>query len=318
MADAPRFCVDESVLFALSPDPNEAIAALEPLLQLGEVVVNHRGGPPEVVQGVYAIQSNISGRPFVDVLYQDLLEVDRDFVRRIGVFLDRCAPFAAERDDPIVAIVAVGAINSTVTSHACERLVSERTTGNHYYVLLQGSVPDLSGNGTITLGDQTVNAFVLHSAENLAKAYRQFVIDGTATEAEFFHICEEAFPSLIFHRSVTFKRFSKNYATLIADVVDHLAFLNDEFVALGIAERWDIYRMVSKARIPFSEETGNTRKKEKLVKYRRVAFGETRVECTLHTKISRQSDRIHFHAPDNKVAPGKVIIGVFAEHLPTK
>jgi hypothetical protein len=158
----------------------------------------------------------------------------------------------------------------------------------------------------------------LYSAKNLARAYRQFIVDGTKSEDEFFRICDEAFPSLIFHDSVTFKKLSKKYEALIADVVDHLSFLNDEFVALGDEEGWDIHGMVGKARVDFSEETGHTRSKEKLVKHRRVAFGNTNIECTLHTKISRQHDRIHFHAPDDKVAPGKVIIGVLADHLPTK
>src|SRR5947207_653591 len=109
MADAPKFCIDESILFTLAANPAVAIASLEALLQLGEVIVTHKGGPPEIVQGVYGIPSNVTGRVFGDVLYQDILPVDRDFVRRIQVLIDRCTPFATNRQAPIAATLVVGA-----------------------------------------------------------------------------------------------------------------------------------------------------------------------------------------------------------------
>jgi hypothetical protein len=317
MPNAPRFCLDDSIFFGLAAAPSTAVAALDPLLRLGEVAISHRGGPPELVEGVYGILSAASGRAFGDVLYQDILPFDRDFVRRMQVLIDRCSVFGGIGVAPPLAHLVAGVTNETINSFGCERIVAERRRAGEYYILLQSVLPGLSGNGTISVNGQTVGGYFLTTDKQLLNAYRQFVVDGTTSEEEFFEIQEEAFPALIFHDTVTFKRLSKGYPALIAQVVDHLSFLNDEFVVLGKAEKWDIAAMTAKARVNFSEESGKTRNTERLIKHRRVLFGARKIECTLHTKITHKIDRIHFHAPHDDVAPGKVIVGVLADHLPT-
>src|SRR5262245_57900009 len=119
MGSAPRFCIDESTLFQLSGDPGMAIVALGPLVGLCEVAVSHKGGPPEIVDGVYAILSNVSGREFADILFQEVMQIDRDFVRRVEVLLDRCTPYSPQRPTPVTATVAVGTVDRVVQSHAC-------------------------------------------------------------------------------------------------------------------------------------------------------------------------------------------------------
>jgi len=308
--------MDESILSALHPSPQAAVAALEPLVQIGEEAVHHKGGPPEVVHHLYEITSNVSGRQFADVLFQDILQHDRDFVVRVQRLYDRCTKFSALSDPPLPATLVIGPDQTFWLSHACARLTSEVSKRQSYYVLLHSVDPAFVGKATVAVDGQTVNSFLLCSSRDLPQAYRQYIVEGTQSENDFLHVTDEAFPRLIFHPNVTLRRMSKAYGAIINDVVDHLSFLNDEFIDIGKRENWDLPNMMKQARIPFSEESGKTRGKEKLLKHRRVSFGQVVIECTLHTKISPQIDRIHFHSPDDRIHPEKVLVGILVDHLP--
>lgn len=316
MASPPRFCVDESILLDLQPNPQAAIAALEPLVQIGEEVLSHKGAPPEVVSHIYEIESNVSHRLFAEVLFEDINQHDRDFCLRTARLIDRCSKFSAVSNPPLPATLTIGTIQRFWRSYACARLVAEVSQGQVYYVLLHAVDPTFIGKATVAVDGQMVSSFLLYSSSDLPQAYRQYIVEGTENEKDFLYISDEAFPDLIFHPELTFRKMSKAYADIINNVVDHLSFLNDEFVDIGKKENWDLPKMTRQARISFSEESGRTRGKEKLMKHRRVSFGPVEVECTLHTKISPQIDRIHFHPPDSRIDPEKVLVGIFVDHLP--
>jgi hypothetical protein len=195
--------------------------------------------------------------------------------------------------------------------------LSETNGNDVYFFLLHAGDLTSCGQAQIRIAARLATTYLVCRRTELPGAYRQFVLDATNAEAEFFAVANEAFPNIILHPTVTFRKLSKGYAAIVSNVVDHLSFLSDDFIAIGRQENWDLPRMMRIARISFSEESGKTRGQEKLLKLRRVYFGERMVECTLHTKISPRADRIHFHAPVPEIDPNKVLVGIFVAHLPT-
>jgi hypothetical protein len=68
--------------------------------------------------------------------------------------------------------------------------------------------------------------------------------------------------------------------------------------------------------IDFSNESVKTRG-SKHMKLREASFAGKIVICELHSKLTRQINRIHFHPPIDSVEKGKMLIGIFVDHLKT-
>lgn len=88
-------------------------------------------------------------------------------------------------------------------------------------------------------------------------------------------------------------------------------------MALANGENWNIPVVMRKARIDFSDESPGTKANKKAIAQRKVMFEKADVTCTLHTKLYKTSDRIHFHPPVPQINAKKLLIGIFVEHLKT-
>jgi len=149
----------------------------------------------------------------------------------------------------------------------------------------------------------------------------------------------DAFPELAFVSGLgaQFSRFRTRYREVRPIVTAHLAALNDYFPELFRKHDGQSSKVSRELQatcdVDASPESPKTHSNKKAMKERDVivdvvhvgrrtlSVGRT-VTCEWHTKISPLVDRIHFHpglggAPQDRRPPaeGRVIIGIFAEHL---
>jgi hypothetical protein len=70
-------------------------------------------------------------------------------------------------------------------------------------------------------------------------------------------------------------------------------------------------------KIDFSNESVGTRSSKSKMKKRAARFSMNEVVCELHTKISYNKNRIHFHSPIREISEHRILIGIFVDHLVT-
>lgn len=139
-------------------------------------------------------------------------------------------------------------------------------------------------------------------------------------EQSFFQSASQAFPNLMFHPDLTFRRFRSSYQELRGTVVRHLGELNDHFLeeyrTLSAAGRvGDIEAYFHSRGVEgVSRESVRTHKNPRVMRLREVEFNGNRVLCEWHTKLRPEIDRIHFAFED---FGDKILIGIFVAHLPT-
>ncbi len=312
------FFVDESSFGRLTGSKSEVFKQLDIFVEVVEYALEDVGHQTHLTSSVYQINWLGSGQLFIDALFGDYFSENRDLALRLQRILARCEMFdgASHKNRP----AAAGRFaNGTfpLSAEAVHEAIVRRSESECIGVLIQ--IPGLVAEGGCEISDGThfFPAFVLMSPSNGTNAYRFGIEKGVKSEALFFELADRAFPKLHRHPDLSFKKFSRNYAEVNAAVFDHFVFLNDEFPKLARENNWDLPRMIRAARVSFSDESTNTKKNKKAMRYRDIQFGGETISCTWHTKLSKTRDRIHFHPPIGKKFDSKLLIGAFAEHFPT-
>ena len=160
--------------------------------------------------------------------------------------------------------------------------------------------------------------FFFAASSELVKFWRRLYELEDTPEEDFFALAHRAFPALIFHADLSFRRFSGAYRDLRPAVVTHLAVLNDQFMAAyeqanGIARQIES-ALASAGCTGVSPESPGTHKNQQAMSQRDVQHDGATVRCEWHAKLEPHRNRIHFAFGDR--FGGRVFIGIFAEHLP--
>ena len=138
-------------------------------------------------------------------------------------------------------------------------------------------------------------------------------------EAGFFDMTSRAFPCLVFHSGLSFRRFEGSYRDIRPRVVTHLAALNDHFLAAHRAAH-GIPQQVEAALADLgcagvSPESPNTHRSERKMRQRDVDHDGNVIRCEWHTKLEPHRNRIHFAFGGS--LDSKILIGIFVDHLDT-
>lgn len=106
----------------------------------------------------------------------------------------------------------------------------------------------------------------------------------------------------------------------MVEVTRHLAILNDHFRRVFESHHKDLKKtageLQSGHKVDLSGESANTKGNAAAWKERKISIQGTEIYCDLHLKLSPTANRIHFHPGHPAIACGKVIVGIFHEHLP--
>lgn len=173
--------------------------------------------------------------------------------------------------------------------------------------------------------DQT-HHFPIRSKDELEYFYRRWIVSTSQPENVFFEYSCLAFKNTFFHNTLNFNSFSDRYENLLPCIVEHLSFLNDSIQNIFIEQKNQpnqITAHASASNIDVSPESPQTHRNASAMREREVDVSGENICCEWHTKIFLDKDRIHFHPGLNqseevdKVTCGRVIVGIFAEHLST-
>lgn len=161
--------------------------------------------------------------------------------------------------------------------------------------------------------------FFFADAADLKAFWRSLYLLEAVEEAAFFSLAARSFPDLVFHPDLNFGRFEGNYRDLVPEVVRHLSVLNDNFLDVHQAKK-GIPREVEAALgalgcAGISPESSKTHHDEKKMRLRDVFYRGQMLRCEWHSKLEPHRNRIHFFFGEQ--FGGKVLIGIFADHLPT-
>jgi hypothetical protein len=251
-------------------------------------------------------------------LYSYLLgAVDPDVMRRFFGLLDKCPEWDASypRCDEVKisgkalqsAWSVCFAATAVISGHGVACLV--------FPGLVQRGFLEIISD----IGQCQVLFFAL--ADDMMPFWRELYELENISEQEFYQFVDRAFPSLIFNPDLSFRRFEGSYLELRKLIIQHLGALNDHFLeeyrTLSAAGRVsDIESYFSLRGVGgVSRESVKTHRNVGAMRLREVDFHGMRVICEWHTKLRPNVERIHFAFGDE--FGGKILIGIFVDHLPT-
>ncbi|MGK0270147.1 MAG: hypothetical protein ACI88H_000782 [Cocleimonas sp.] len=167
--------------------------------------------------------------------------------------------------------------------------------------------------------------YQVYDQNSLVTGYRNYIIAENVDENILWQYSSVLFSNIYFnHQKVKFGYLQLPYAQHLTDVIHHLSYLNDHAQHDHTGDYQSLMTTASaQYNVELSPESPNTHKNKKAMKQRTIIINEHEVECELHTKITKTEGRIHFHIGThlpvevNQKTQGKIIVGLFANHLIT-
>lgn len=175
--------------------------------------------------------------------------------------------------------------------------------------------------------------FTCHERE-LAGFFRSVIELEDLEAVDYMSNASHAFPEVAFVPGLAsqFSRFSTRYREVRPVVTEHLAALNDHFQRLLKSNKGEpdvtMKELRSLCGVDASPESPKTRANRSAMRERDVNVNSVVVggrdlkvgrvvRCEWHTKIKPTTDRIHFSPGEKDVAEGRLIVGMFKDHLST-
>lgn len=250
--------------------------------------------------------------------------LDRDTLERLLALRRKLDTISVTSTVPVSLYEVTGACaREACVSGIAEIIISQRAAGAVCFaLLLAGAGKPLAGEYNLHIDGKLSNKiYVLRITSDVPRYARWLIRDYSQSEDDFFSLWERAFPLLFKSDDLTFHKFDGTYMTLHNDVLKQLVFLNDSYLQLWSECDNDFPCIKRKAKsgyeIDFSNESVSTRSSKRKMKKRTASFSMNEVVCELHTKISYNKNRIHFHPPIEKIGGEKILIGIFVDHLET-
>ncbi len=272
-----------------------------------------------------------------ELLYVRHPDLDDTLRRRLQLAIDRCqhledaAPDSEDAsaasevkiDEADPSVLQVGA--ETVREAPSIAFVhQQRTDGKAVACLVLDQGPRLPGRHLVTYRARTWDLhFIAQAAGQLRAFYREIAEIEDLDKHAYFGVAELAFPELHFAGGLSqqWNAMKQPYRQLRPMVTQHLAMLNDHFPAIFAQHKGQPDPIMREVRARFgielSPESPGTRRNKAAIRQRLVQVGPHTLPCQWHTKLSRTAGRIHFHPGDPHILGGKLLIGLFADHLDT-
>lgn len=314
------YCLDDKNFTEfLSSDVRDNLEKLVELLErlLDEDILIHVPSSIEHIQ----IGLHLNFYDLYTLNFQDsdkFNNIDRDLIQRFIVIRTRLETVDAE---PLDATL-FDSVNSIDHTSGSAEIIAKNTNDSEGIALILIESNNLSAGEYVLRVDEFIhNIYAITSETDLPIYTRWLIKKFNLSENDFFILWDRAFPLLLKSDNLSFRRFHGDYETLLRDVVSHLEFLNDHFIRLWRECDMDFYRFMraakSKYDVDFSNESPKTRKSAQKMNQRIAKFSDKQVQCEIHTKISRNINRIHLHPPIEDIGGPKVLVGIFVDHLDT-
>ncbi|GAB2875108.1 hypothetical protein [Streptomyces mayteni] len=319
--DRPRFVVDESSFDFRDLDEERLTDLLDDfcdtLEELGERWVI-------AVSSWWTETECTDGQPLFEVLYENgVPRPGRDARLRMVRLMDRCPEWSPDLIGLPDRVELAG--NARDMAWSIGYAWRHSRDGHHICCLVfprpgpRGWQPVTATTGeppTPVVAD--VHFLAAHSA--YGEFWRSLFSREDVTEQDFLVRAREAFPGLAFADSLTFRKFDGTYQDLRDWVVQALSVIHDHFAdalrgQVGIPHQ--VQAVLGQHGMDVSPESSKTRASGKLMKQREVTHEGEVYSCEWHAKKERHRNRVHFSLPDQRLE-GRLLIGIFTDHLPTE
>jgi hypothetical protein len=306
-----RYVVDESGWTL--PAGSDVAAALELFLDLLARCREEGGdvGKSEFLDYVELLP----GRDLWGVLTD--ASIDRDVRVAVQQALSRCVPWdGGDLPDSVDIVVDGVQLEAWSVSFAHDRARGRKASA---LIVLDGS-PRRGKKEVGRGGDPEALHFVASPSERI-----EFLRDAPELEAlqpdDYMRHAPLAFPDLRFAEGLASQcnRFSRSFDDVRPALTRHLAALNDEFQRImqdhhGLpAEVQAAFR--ARTGVDASPESANTKADAKAWAERRIVHEGSATWCEWHTKLEPHRDRVYFHPGNPQLAGGRILVGIFHQHL---
>lgn len=333
----PRFFVEETSFHLGATSPVELLEQrLQEFIALLEAC-RAKGEPILRSSDLFEVEL-FPGLSLSDLLFQRRVDVELDPLvkKTLQIALFRCVERglpAGPEPDPQVRI---GDGDVSKEGAATVAFVHAQLREAHGAACLcLGLRADRSGVRSVRdSGGAARPVHFLASSAMLPTFYRSLVELENLDADAFMSNAAHAFPAIAFAPGLSShcSRFKPRYRDVRPEVTRHLAVLNDHFQ--------DVYReaefvpvmtsrlLIVRHDVNATRESDKTRHNAKAMRQRDVSVthlivagqevpvaGGRTVRCEWHTKIEDHQNRIHFHPGEAQVAGGRLVVGLFHEHL---
>jgi hypothetical protein len=177
--------------------------------------------------------------------------------------------------------------------------------------------PERAGVHAVRAGDVVHDVHFVTGEPGVPMFYRTLFEIEDLNSHEYMKNASRAFPDLEFAPGLAsqFQAFKTAYREIRPQVTKHLGVLNDHFQRVHKERKDKTSEALGAYGINASGERGTTHKNKAAMKQRTITIDDVSVVCEWHTKIRPKFDRIYFHPGNSKVAGGRLIVGIFHEHL---
>jgi hypothetical protein len=262
-----------------------------------------------------------SSMTLADLLYTENSPLPKDLRQRLSTAINRSVNWDADVPNPTVQELEFnnGIVVSDPTLTRSFELAEARTP-NSCVPVDTGTRP----SGWSSLTRRTDRAIAdIHFGTNQADFLvylRKAMKIAQVPSQDFLKIGRFAFPNLVFHPDLTnqFRRFSRDYHTILPEVIKALAGINDHFAAIsrvvqGVPGEISA-RFSATCEFECTPESVSTRRNGSAMARRNVSYAGKVYCCEWHAKLLPTVDRIHFYPA---FEGDKILIGIFIDHLPT-
>lgn len=165
---------------------------------------------------------------------------------------------------------------------------------------------------------------VVDIKEKIEKYYRLQSLHEMISYSDLSNHLDDLFPSLYFlSNAKDLSKLGVSHRDHLRIIIEHLSYLNDNARNHYLEDRDSFNRTASSHGVDLSGESSNTRSNRSAIRERTRTIENTELRFEMHTKITWNKGRIHFHIGNNlpasvsEITEGKLIIGIVCEHLST-
>ena len=318
---AARFCIAEVGLPLADESASEEVIGerLEALVAL--IAACWDEGQEVCRSSELDVLDVVPGVPLLEFMYQ-ADRLDRQLQRALQETLNKCRFWDGEEAETATsAEVRIDSVAVNAPSVGWAHAQAQR--GRAIACLQVG--PSTDGPRLVEADGQSTQLYFLSCATEPPRRdfYRTIPELEDLNEQAYLDHALLLFPDLLFKPGLDqeFRRFAGGYRAVRAEVTRHLAILNDHFRRVFESHHKDLKKtageLQSGHKVDLSGESANTKGNAAAWKERKISIQGTEIYCDLHLKLSPTANRIHFHPGHPAIACGKVIVGIFHEHLPT-
>jgi hypothetical protein len=313
-----RFVIDETCWQFDGVDVDRCVGIIEDMLDIVDHIIQHKQ--------IICYSDNLflepvrDGKNFYDLYANDTpIQIPHDVRERIAAIFGRLQPW----QDLSFAwpnsfdVIVEGGPSEGAPSIAWAHAQTSIGAANAVACIVHGERRK-SGLLDVICDERCIGTWFVSTTQEFQNFFRWLIIHSTKAPDELAALSGLAFQNLDFVESVFdgIKVMSKPYVNLVTEIVHHLGVFSDHGQSIFSGPWIRVPSEFGSLRVSISDENGNTKRNNRARLERTKLFKGVHHVFWWHSKLEPDRDRIHI-CPDKVVSGGRIIVGIFCNHLTT-